>query len=202
MDYKEIYKKTDCPKCKEELKEEKIDFNLKNLLNELIKINCENCNKDVLFENIESHFMETCEKINKIYFCNLCNKELVLEEHNKNKNKNINKNKKRKGKGNNIDNDIEIDLNFNNILDNNDNDDHLIKSHLEKCEGILYQCLFCEKIDNKFLIEKHLIEECKGKVNICERCGCNIYVKFSRIHNDFICGSSLIINNLLNKIIN
>ncbi len=189
MDYKEIYKKTDCPKCKEELKEEKIDFNLKNLLNELISINCENCKKDVLFENIESHFLETCEKINKIYFCNLCKKEFFSEEKENNNNKN--------DKDKNKEIDIDIDYNY-----NNENDNYMINSHRKNCEGILYECIFCNKIDNKFLMEKHLIDECKGKVYSCEKCGCDVYEKFSHVHNDFFCENLLIINYLLSKIVN
>lgn len=161
VEYKEKHKKTDCPKCKSELKEEKIDFILKNLLNELIKINCENCKKEIIFEDIESHFSEKCEKINKIFICNLCKEEIFIEE----------------------------------------NDMEKINLHELTCKEILYKCEKCENLLKKFSTENHL-GECKGKKYTCEKCDTEIYEKFSKMHEDFICKNFAIIKGIRDKIEN
>ena len=134
-DYKERFQNFGCPKCKEELKEEKIDFNLKNILNSIITINCENCKKDIPFDDIESHFTEKCESINKIFVCNLCKEEILIEENNMNK---INIHKV-----------ICPELEFKCGKCKKIEKKSIMKNHLNECEGRSFPCNQCNNNVNE-----------------------------------------------------
>lgn len=146
--------KKSCPKCKEIFKEEKIDFITKNLMNYYITINCLECNKEIIFDDIEKHFMEKCEKIDELYKCQLCHKEFL-----KNKEENFAKKIE------------EHKINCENIIYFCENcglegKKNIIEDHMNNCKGKVEKCEKCDSDIFFDSIEEHQMIICESLILI------------------------------------